>query len=183
MSPGLLLLFVGQGGGTLNVGDTFLKLGGTVVIPMIAGEIVQYFFPRHVAILRQRVNFTIVSQCSLLLFVYCIFCNTFSSDLVIVRSSRGAVWGGVGGAPWLTPGCFLLRTRAARQSAGEVLALLALVASLHFTYLAICWGAMAVPWWHMNRSDRVAGLFVASQKTLGVRQAARPARTRQALRG
>jgi len=71
-------------------------------------------------------------------------------------------------APGADAGLLPLLLRSAVQSPGEVLALLALVASLHFTYLAICWGVMAVPWWHMNRSDRVAGLFVASQKTLGV---------------
>ena len=72
-------------GASVNVGDIFLKLGVSVIVPMVLGEIVQYFFPRPSAALRERVNFTVVSQVALLLFVYALFCDTFTEALVIVR--------------------------------------------------------------------------------------------------
>ena len=56
------------------------------------------------------------------------------------------------------------------------MALIGLVAGLHFTYLAVAWGIMAIPWWRFDRRDRVAGFFVGSQKTLSVRLHARRAR-------
>ena len=85
LSPALLLLFMGgENTSALDVGPIFLKLALTVIVPMVLGEIVQYFFPKAVAWLRAHVNFTIVSQCALLLFVYAIFCDTFSEQLTLV---------------------------------------------------------------------------------------------------
>jgi hypothetical protein len=117
VSPGLVLLLVGSaggGGGWVDVGTIFLKLGMTVIVPMVLGEIVQALAPAAVQALRARVNFTVVSQCALLLFVYALFCNTFTEQITLVRRRHqhdklglltvaggktvGATGGGAGGA-------------------------------------------------------------------------------------
>ena len=174
MSPLLVLLMTKRTGASVNVGDIFLKLGVSVIVPMVLGEIVQYFFPRPSAALRERVNFTVVSQVALLLFVYALFCDTFTEALVIVRGPCDPTKATKGpNVPSHAPVLGRHRGRSRGplgwQPPDQVVALLAVVMALHFSYLALAWGVMAVPWWAFNRADRLAGFFVASQKTMSVR--------------
>jgi len=56
-----------------------LKLGATVVLPMIIGVIFQIALKKVVAFLKSKLNFSIFNQCVLLFVIYCVFCDIFVS--------------------------------------------------------------------------------------------------------
>lgn len=86
--PSLLLLYLGESA-DINLGKILLKLGLTVLLPMILGQVIQYYAPGFVKKLKEKVNFANVNQCMLLLFLYTIFCDTFSQEIGLVRAPRG----------------------------------------------------------------------------------------------
>ena len=73
----------------MDFGSVLLKLGITVVVPMAIGQAILYFFPAFVAKIKEKVPLSNVNQCMLLLFLYTIFCDTFSAQLNLVRSGSG----------------------------------------------------------------------------------------------
>ena len=87
LSPALLLLFLGESSG-MDFGSVLLKLGITVVVPMAIGQAILYFFPAFVAKIKEKVPLSNVNQCMLLLFLYTIFCDTFSAQLNLVRKRK-----------------------------------------------------------------------------------------------
>lgn len=66
------------------MGNVFLKLTITVLIPMFVGQLISFFFPNPVKKLREKVNFNLINQYSLLLFLYSTFCNTFAAEIPLV---------------------------------------------------------------------------------------------------
>jgi len=80
ISPALIMLFVGKAA-SVNVGDVFMKLGLTVIVPMIIGICFQFWLVKVTTWLKSKLNFTYINQSLLLFIIYSVFCDTFNAHL------------------------------------------------------------------------------------------------------
>ena len=64
--------------GHVPYGDVIKQLMLTVVVPLVAGNALQYAFPNAVAAAQKRVNFNKVGSLMILLLVWSTFSNTFA---------------------------------------------------------------------------------------------------------
>ena len=85
LSPALILMYMGKAA-SLDVGQVFLQLGVTVVVPMVVGVGIQLLAKKQVAWIRGKVNFATINQLMILFVIYCTFCETFSSSIALVKT-------------------------------------------------------------------------------------------------
>lgn len=82
-SPLLIVGYLGASlGNQLNFGAIFAKLGLTVLVPLIVGQIIRYFWLKNVQWLQKQVNFGYCNSLLLLLLVWTVFCDTFLGDAI-----------------------------------------------------------------------------------------------------
>lgn len=86
-SPFLLAWFLAGGGGAAGApapapaGDVLLGLGGSVVMPLVAGQLLQARLgPDRTARLSQRLGLGRAGSAVLLFIIFCTFCDTFSQS-------------------------------------------------------------------------------------------------------
>ncbi|KAF8981461.1 hypothetical protein BGZ46_002770 [Entomortierella lignicola] len=68
----------------LDYGSILKDLGTTILVPIIVGQIILYFFPKQIAWAKSKVHFPTLNSSCLLILVWTVFCdafynNTFSS--------------------------------------------------------------------------------------------------------
>lgn len=85
LSPALILLYMGTDA-SLDVGQIFLSLGLTVVVPMVIGVLLQLYAKKPVVWLKSKLNFSYINQAMILFVIYCTFCDTFSSTIDLVQT-------------------------------------------------------------------------------------------------
>lgn len=81
LSPILIfwLLQLGNSGNSISYADVFSNLAITVLGPLILGQLFRYYCTPLIVIAQKYVNFAIFNSFLLLLLVYQVFCDTFSS--------------------------------------------------------------------------------------------------------
>ena len=65
----------------LNFANIFGKLGLTVLLPLVVGQLVRYFFMSQVTTLQQKINFSYLNSSMLLILIWTVFCDTFQSGI------------------------------------------------------------------------------------------------------
>lgn len=80
VTPMLLLYTVGISS-DVPVGNIFISLSGTVVLPLIVGQVLRHFAWLRIEPL--NIPFKPMAQCVLLLIIYSAFCDTFESHFEI----------------------------------------------------------------------------------------------------
>jgi solute carrier family 10 (sodium/bile acid cotransporter), member 7 len=82
LSPLLIVAYLGAAAsGTVSYSNIFLKLGVTVVVPLIAGQLFRYFLPDVVQKLQTALNFSYINSALLLVLIWSVFCDTFLSGV------------------------------------------------------------------------------------------------------
>lgn len=80
ISPLLILLYIGESA-NLDIGETLYELTLRVIVPCIAGQLIQYFVPPIVLYVKNhKFFFKQAQQYALVYIVYTVFCKTFSKD-------------------------------------------------------------------------------------------------------
>ncbi|KCV71500.1 hypothetical protein H696_02444 [Fonticula alba] len=137
LSPLIVLLMI-QTSSSVGILGVYLKLGLTVILPLLVGQVCQRpWAAGWVGPLRRWVPFGTVRQAMVLLFLYCTFCDTFAAP-------------------------------ESPLSAPVFWAVLGLVMLLYTILCIVCWVLVAVPPLRFTRPERVAAFMVASQKTMVV---------------
>ena len=72
--------------GSVNIGSIFLKLGTTIILPTAVGVVFQIMVPKAPVWLKAHVPISYINQFILLSMIYTTFCDTFSTDLDLVRA-------------------------------------------------------------------------------------------------
>ncbi|KAJ3192993.1 hypothetical protein HK101_005611 [Irineochytrium annulatum] len=83
VSPSLIYAYAGAlaSDAHMDLGATLLTLCYTVIIPLIAGQLLQIFFPRIVPTMSRYVSLPIINSSLLLVLVWSVFCDTFSDHV------------------------------------------------------------------------------------------------------
>lgn len=82
VSPFLIFLYLQMNPSkSIGYASIFLKLGLTVLLPLITGNIIQYYCPQSVAKLRSKINLSNVNSTLLLFLIWTVFCDTFQSKV------------------------------------------------------------------------------------------------------
>lgn len=89
VTPALLLAYLGATG-QASYTSVLTKLAGTVIGPLVVGQLVQYFKPEAVKWLQGKISFPKTGSIMILLLVWATFCNTFASK---VEADPGSVIG------------------------------------------------------------------------------------------
>lgn len=77
ITPALILLYLGQES-NIDIGATILKLCYRIIIPLIVGQIIQFFVPKVSAfVAKYKSKFGKASESCLIYIVFCTFSNTF----------------------------------------------------------------------------------------------------------
>ena len=81
ISPLLMIWLLGTAGGdgTVNYLKIFGNLGIIVVGPLVLGQITRFSLPKLLEVAKKYVNLAFFNSCCLLLIIYGVFCDTFSS--------------------------------------------------------------------------------------------------------
>lgn len=56
------------------------NLGLTVLLPLVVGQVLRYFFPKQVKYLAAKLKFSIINSLALLCIVWSVFCDGVASD-------------------------------------------------------------------------------------------------------
>ena len=137
VSPALIfwLLNLGSASNPVNYASVFTKLSITVIGPLILGQILRYLVPDAIAWLQKYINFAYVNSSLLLLLVYQVFCDTFSSDAFQTVS----------------PTSFVI--------------VMFLVLALFLLFSLFCFSVSRIPWFGFSKKDSIAIVMCGATKS------------------
>ena len=139
ISPLLIIWLLGISvGGGVDYLKIFGNLGIIVVGPLVLGQLVRFMLPKQIEILKKYINLALFNSCCLLLIIYSVFCDTFSSGAFREIDA------------WLF-----------------VLVLFIMLVLLAF-FSGASFYASRVPLLQFTKKDSISILFCASQKTVAL---------------
>ncbi|KAG2428566.1 hypothetical protein HYH02_014370 [Chlamydomonas schloesseri] len=86
VSPGWLYLYLKRSG-QASYSDVIVQMVITIIAPLIAGQLVQYFVPDYVKKAQEYINFGKVGNVMIVLLVWNTFCNTFHKNIQLGAGS------------------------------------------------------------------------------------------------
>ncbi|KAI8910820.1 putative sodium bile acid cotransporter [Gorgonomyces haynaldii] len=83
ISPLLIFGYLGNGGSSdpVQFSRVFMKLGITVLAPLLVGQLIQFLWPVQVERLQKKVSFCAVSSGLLLIIIWSVFCDSFIQNI------------------------------------------------------------------------------------------------------
>lgn len=140
VSPPLILFLLDAetGGGAGSFTNIFTNLGITVIAPLMLGQLLRFMFPNLQASLQEYVNLGYLNSSMLLLLVWSVFCDTFSSGVF----SSVAV--------------------------GYVIAMVFICLGLYCLFSGAAFGISRISWFGFTKLDSIAIVYCAGTKTMAL---------------
>ncbi|KAI9271529.1 SBF-like CPA transporter family-domain-containing protein [Phascolomyces articulosus] len=139
--------------GTVDFLSVLKTLGLTVLLPLVVGQVIRYFFTRKVKYLAAKLHFSIINSLALLCMVWSVFCDGVASDAFH------------------------------RMSGVDIIAIIGVDIFMYLLGCSFCIFVARVPWpskllstptpalvkkWRFSRQDAVAIMYCGATKTVSL---------------
>ncbi|KAI8340291.1 SBF-like CPA transporter family-domain-containing protein [Chlamydoabsidia padenii] len=162
ISPALMTVFgddrimfpPGSARGTPDYTKILFQLGLSVLVPLVVGQVIRFFFPAPIKKLSQKLKFPIINSVALLIMVWSVFCDGVASDAFH------------------------------RLSGADIVAIIGVDIFLYIFGCALCLFICRLPWWgldrfgweepawldkyRMSRKDAAAVMYCGATKTVSM---------------
>ncbi|KAI8144034.1 SBF-like CPA transporter family-domain-containing protein [Fennellomyces sp. T-0311] len=135
--------------GTVDYLSVLKTLGLTVLLPLVVGQVIRYFFPRQVKYLAAKLHFSIINSLALLCMVWSVFCDGVASNAFH------------------------------KMSGVDIVAIIGVDIFMYLLGCSACIAVARVPWpgkstpdlvrkWRFSRQDAVAIMYCGATKTVSL---------------
>ncbi|KAI9310862.1 putative sodium bile acid cotransporter [Dichotomocladium elegans] len=127
------------------------NLGLTVLLPLVVGQVIRFFFPKKVKYLAEKLHFSIINSLALLVMVWSVFCDGVASDAFH------------------------------KMSGLDIVAIIGVDLFMYLLGSALCFLVARVPWptqlvpeptivtkWRFSTKDTVAIMYCGATKTVSM---------------